>query len=412
MPKFNLRTPAHLVLMLTWLLMGMYYASRFNFSSVLPLIKVDLDISNTQVGWLMAFFFISYTVFQIPSGLIGDKIGPRRALTWGAVISIVGNLIFSWGATFEILAFGQFVNGAGQAMGWNSAIKMIVNWFPRSQRATAIGIFITCVTAGSSFGIRLSGFLGNMLGWRSSFIILPALLAVVVTIFWVAVRDTPAEKGLPPFEDEIHLEAQVERDPRSTLAMILANPTLWVVGLVYFCFVYVQFGCLVWIPSFVKETYALSLDRASTVSALVLLPGVFAAPVAGYLSDYHFKGRRKPLIIFGMVVLSAASFILSIGPNLILAMITLSLVGLMIIMPDILLASIPSDLFSRKLAATAMGFLATFTSTAGIVSTPVTGKIVDLTSSYSASFFSFGVVAMAGAGIALLVREKNRLQPE
>lgn len=102
MPKFNLRTPAHLVLMLTWLLMGMYYASRFNFSSVLPLIKVDLDISNTQVGWLMAFFFISYTVFQIPSGLIGDKIGPRRALTWGAVISIVGNLIFSWGATFEI----------------------------------------------------------------------------------------------------------------------------------------------------------------------------------------------------------------------------------------------------------------------------------------------------------------------
>jgi len=89
----------------------MYYASRFNYSPMIPLIKDYLNISNTHAGWLMASFFISYTAFQIPSGYIGDHFGPRKALTWGAVISIIGNFIFSQGSSLTILAVGQLVNG-------------------------------------------------------------------------------------------------------------------------------------------------------------------------------------------------------------------------------------------------------------------------------------------------------------
>jgi len=398
----------HLVLLLTWWLFSMYYASRFNYSPVIPLIKDDLNISNTHAGWLMACFFLSYTAFQIPSGYIGDHFGPRKALTLGAAISIVGNLIFSQGASLTVLAAGQLLNGLGQAMGWNSAVKMIVNWFPRSRRATAIGFFITCVTIGSSFGIRAAGYIGYHLGWRNAFTILPGLLGLTVLIFWAAVRDTPAEKGLPEFDDEAHLEHRIENDPRPKLVMILSSKTLWMVGLVYFCFVYVQFGCLVWIPSFITETWDLAIDRASLVSSLVLLPGVFAAPLGGYLSDHYFKGKRKPLIIFGMGVLAASCFAMACGIGMHLGVLVLSVVGLMIIMPDILLASFPSDLFSRKLAATGMGFLATFTSTAGIVSTAISGKLADMYGSFSITFVCFGAVAMLGALLACFINETSR----
>ena len=396
----------HLVLLLTWWLFAMYYACRFNYSPMIPLIKDDLNISNTHAGWLMASFFISYTAFQIPSGYIGDHFGPRKALTWGAVISIIGNFIFSQGSSLTTLAVGQLVNGLGQAMGWNSAVKMIVNWFPRSKRATAIGLFITCVTIGSSFGIRMAGFLGNQLGWRSAFTFLPALLGLTVTVFWFFIRDTPGEKGLPDFDDEVHIERRIENDPRPKLLLILSNRTLWVVGLVYFCFVYVQFGCLVWIPSFISETWSMNIDQASLVSSLILLPGFFAAPLGGYLSDHYFKGRRKPLIIFGLIILAASCFALSLGISFHIGVVALSVVGLMIIMPDILLASIPSDIFSRKLTATAMGFLATFTSTSGIVSTAISGKLADLYGSFSIVFVCFGAVALAGALLACLITEK------
>jgi len=137
--------------------------------------------------------------------------------------------------------------------------------------------------------------------------------------------------------------------------VVLSNRTLWSVALVYFFFVYVQFGCLVWIPSFLKETYAMSIDRASTVSFLILLPGVFASPLGGFLSDRIFGGRRKPLILLGLAVLSISSFLLSLRLSIALAAVILAVVGLMILMPDVLLAAYPSDILSRKLSATAMG---------------------------------------------------------
>ena len=395
------------MLFLTWLLFGMYYVNRFNYSPMIPLLKVDLGITNTQAGWLMALFFISYTIFQLPAGFLGDRFGPRKVLTWGAIISITGNLIFSQATSLGILSLGQLVNGLGQSMGWTSSLKLIVSWFPRSRRATAIGFFATCVTAGSSVGIRLSGLLGDHLGWRSSFIIPPVLLAVVALLFWMMVRNNPRERGLPDFDDEIHLEKRIENDPRSQLSLVLTNRILWSVALVYFCFVYVQFGCLVWIPSFLKEAYAMSVDRASTISALVLLPGVFASPLAGFLSDHYFGGKRKPLILMLMFILALATFLLSRNVSITLAVGLLTIVGLMIIMPDVLLAAYPSDILSRKLSATGMGFLTTFTSIAGIITTPLSGKIIDLFDSYAAVFFSFAVVALAGALLTLCIQENN-----
>jgi sugar phosphate permease len=385
----------------------MYYVTRFNYSAVIPLVRADLNITNAQAGWLMSFFFLTYTIFQLPSGYLGDRLGPRKILTLGALFSILGNIIFSRGSSFVDLSVGQLVNGMGQAMGWSSAIKMVVSWFPRSRRGTALGLFATCVTGGSSVGIRLSGFVGDHLGWRSSFIIPPAIMAAIALVFWFLVRDHPRERGLPDFEDEVHLEKQIENDPRSRLSVVLTNRTLWIVALVYFCFVYVQFGCLWWIPSFLKEGYSMSVDRASTISFLVLLPGVFASPLAGFFSDHYFGGRRKPLILVGMSILSASAFSLGFGVGIALATFLLAVVGLMILMPDILLAAYPSDILSRKLTATATGFLATFTSTAGIITPPVSGKIADLFHSYHALFFSYGVMALLGALLTLLIDEKK-----
>jgi sugar phosphate permease len=391
--------------MLTWLFFGLYYCARFNFSAVIPLIRADLGISNVRAGGLMAFFFVTYTAFQLPAGYLADRIGPRKVLTLGALISITGNLIFSQGSSYMVLTVGQLVNGMGQAVGWSSAVKLIVSWFPRSKRGTAIGLFVTCVTAGSSLGIRLSGFLGDHFGWRSSFTIPAFMMAAVALIFWILIRNHPGEKGLPEFEDEAHLEQQIQNDTRSQLWVVITNRKLWMVAVVYFMFVYVQFGCLVWIPSFLKETYAMSIDRASTISFYILLPGVVASPLGGFLSDSVFGGRRKPLIIIGLAVLSASTFLLSLKLSIGLAGIVLAVVGLMILMPDVLLAAYPSDIMSRQLSATAMGFLATFTSMAGIITTPLSGKIADFFQSYGPVFFSFGIVALGGAILALFIKE-------
>lgn len=397
-----------MVLFLTWLLFAAYYIGRFNFSPIIPLLKTELSFSNAEAGSLMAFFFLSYTIFQLPAGYLGDRFGPRKILTFGALISIAGNLIFSQGTNFIILSIGQLINGMGQAVGWSSAVKMVVNWFPKERRATALGFFITCVIVGSSLGIWLSGLIGDSLGWRVSFLIPPLLMAVAVSVFWFVARDTPVEMGLPGFNDEAVLEQKLAKDSRSKLAVVLTNRTLWVVALVYFCFVYVQFGCLVWIPAFLVENYGMSVNRASMLTSLVLLPGIVASLLGGFLSDRFFHGRRKPLIIVGMAVLSGSCFLLSLGLGIAMALSALAVTGLMLLLPDVLLAAYPADILSRKSTATAMGFLATFTSASGILSTPVSGKILDVFQSYGVLFLSFAVIALLGTIITLFIDEKKR----
>jgi sugar phosphate permease len=109
----------------------------------------------------------------------------------------------------------------------------------------------------------------------------------------------------------------------------------------------------------------------------------------------------------GMFILALATLLLSREVSVTMAAGLLAIVGLMIIMPDVLLAAYPSDILSRKLSATGMGFLTTFTSIAGIITTPLSGKIIDLFDSYAAVFFSFAVVALAGALLTLCIQENN-----
>lgn len=403
----RVRSPAIVVLFLTWILFAVYYFNRFNYSPVIPLIKADLDISNARAGALLAFFFLSYMAFQLPAGYLGDRFGPRKMLAAGGIVSVIGNLIFSQVNGFAFLALGQMINGMGQAVGWSSAIKMVVNWFPKERRATAIGFFITCVTIGSSAGIRMSGLIGDRLGWRASFMIPPVLMLGTLVVFWLVVRDSPADTGHSGFEDEAALEQIVPGDFKSRIRLVLTHRTLWIVALVYFCFVYVQFGCLVWIPTFLAEKYAMSVDRASLLTSLILLPGIFASPLCGVLSDRVFKGKRKPLIVIEMAILAGICFLLGFDLDISVAIVLLAMVGLMILMPDVLLATFPADILSRKLTATGMGFLATFTSAAGIVTTPLSGMIVDLFHSYGALFFSFTVAALAGMIVAMFINEKT-----
>ena len=109
-------------------------------------------------------------------------------------------------------------------------------------------------------------------------------------------------------------------------------------------------------------------------------------------------------------MLAASSFLLSIELSIALAAVLLAVVGLMIVMPDVLLAAYPSDLLSRKLSATAMGFLATFTSASGIITTPLSGKIADHFQSYGMVFFSFGAVALAGMILTFFINEKKTVE--
>lgn len=122
-----------------------------------------------------------------------------------------------------------------------------------------------------------------------------------------------------------------------------------------------------------------------------------------YASRFNYPAVL-PLIRFDLALIT---FLLGIGIRLKPAIAVLIVIGFMIIMPDILLATYPSDILSRKLSATGMGFLTTFTSLAGILTNVVSGKIADMFQSFNAVVFSFAIMALIAAVLCLRIREKG-----
>ena len=122
----------HSVVVLLVLLFGITYLDRICISVAGPRIQEELHIGPVGWGWVTGVFTISYCLFEIPSGMLADRIGPRRVLTrivlwWSTFTALTGAV-----TGFYPLLVTRFLFGAGEAGAFPSAAVVISRWFPAS----------------------------------------------------------------------------------------------------------------------------------------------------------------------------------------------------------------------------------------------------------------------------------------
>jgi MFS transporter, ACS family, glucarate transporter len=176
------------------------YIDRVCIMQVQDEMRHDLDLTPKEFAWAFSAFALAYAIFEVPTGWLGDRIGPRRVLTrivicWLLFTALTGAV---WG--FVSLVVIRFLFGAGEAGAYPNIARGAKNWFPFSERGRAQGFIWT-------FG-RLGGALAPVLiialaapfahweiiaGWRGSFLMLGGigLLWVIGFNYWF--RDTPQE---------------------------------------------------------------------------------------------------------------------------------------------------------------------------------------------------------------------------
>jgi len=130
----------HRVLGLLALLSVITYLDRVCIAVAGPRIQDDLHISPEMWGWVTSAFFLSYGAFEIPTGLMGDRVGPRRVLTrvvvwWSAFTSLTGAV-----ASYPLLLLVRFCFGIGEAGAYPNASIVIGRWMPSAGRARAWGL--------------------------------------------------------------------------------------------------------------------------------------------------------------------------------------------------------------------------------------------------------------------------------
>lgn len=394
------------ILLMSWLMYGLYYLNRLNIAPVIPLMREDLGLSYTQIGLITASFYGLYTFTQLPAGYLGDRLGPRRVITLGGLISSLSNLIFSQLGSLPLLAGFHALNGVGQGGGWSPSVKLLVNWFSREKLGTVLGLYTTCVSVFTIVAYLLSGYLGQRFGWRLSFIVPGLVLACFCSAYWMVVRDSPLKQS-PTGLGELPSSRTVTGD----FSILVRHRQLWIIFLCFFCLLYIQFGGMIWYPTYLQGTFGIDVFQAGTLTSVFPLMGLVARPLGGILSDRLFHGRRKPVILSGMAAMTVCLFLLSLARELWYAVLLLASVGFCFQFFNFLFFTLPSVMLPLNLVGTGSGFLDTGGHLGSLLAMFLSGWFIDHFGSYRAILIAFWVMGLIGFLAALLMREKRQSLP-
>jgi MFS transporter, ACS family, glucarate transporter len=284
----------HVVLGLTIAAYAITYMDRVVISSAVPAIQKEFGFSIITMGWILSSFQWAYALFQIPGGWLGDRLGPRRALTiivssWSIFTSAT---ILSWNAAS--MAVLRFLFGMGEAGAFPTATRSLSRWMLPVERGFAQGATHAGSRLGGAFTPAVAGVIIFYYGWRAAFVSFGMLGFIWSAIWFWYYRDTPSEHAsVNSAERELIRSAlaitRKEEHVHAPWRQIVASRQLWILSAMYFCYAYNLGIYLVWFPKYLNDHLGFSLRQMGFYASLPLLAGTVGDVLGGWLSDLYAK---------------------------------------------------------------------------------------------------------------------------
>ena len=278
------------------------YIQRVAISQAAGPISHDLHFNKSDMGLVFGAFGLSYAIFELPMGLLGDRLGVRRVLiqivlAWSFFTALTGaawNLVSMYAI--------RFVFGAGEAGCFPNLTKMLSVWLPARERVTAQSLMWACTRWGGAATPPIVLAIVSLFGWRWAFVAFALLGVLWCGIFSAWFRNDPAEHPavnaaeLELIESQRNL--QVHRGPRHNWLSVLLTPQVAILVLQYFCFSFVRYFYVTWLPTYLREARSETPAHAATLSVLPLLFGGFGSLLSGLLP---IRIPRRRIAFFGFL---------------------------------------------------------------------------------------------------------------
>ena len=295
------------VLVLLCLMYLITYMDRVNISTAAPFIKEDLGLNNTQLGLALAAFSIPYAFFQIFGGILGDKFGPRKVLTIVGLMWALATLCTGFAVGLVSLFAARLALGFGEGASFPTATTAMAKWLPLERRAFGQGITHAFARIGNAIAPLAVAGLIALWNWRLAFFVF-GVISLLWTIAWAFYyRDRPRDHPKMTDEELAELTTDQQQDARPPVPWKKLFARILPVTFVDFCYGWMLWVYLTWIPSFFHESYGLELKKFALFSALVLIGGVVGDMVGGIVSDYllqrtgSLKIARRAVLVVGLL---------------------------------------------------------------------------------------------------------------
>lgn len=398
------------------------YLDRAALSVMAPLVKKDLQIDDAQMGILFSCFFIGYCLFCFLGGWGADRYGPRKVFGWAAAIWSLFCGATALAGSFAHLLIVRVLFGIGEEPMGTTTNKSISNWFPRQEVGRAVGFTNAGQPLGAAVAAPVVGLVGLHFGWRVSFIVI-AVLGFVWLAFWLWLfRDRP-EQHPRVSEPERAMIAAQRPATRVTKSGNAQQTKLWhyvfslpVLGVAaaFFCFNYIQFFFLSWLPSYLTDFQHLDIKSMSLIGILPWLGATVGFIGGGIISDALFRRTgnfllsRKLVIFFGLAVAAICVMLTAWASSVTLAVTLITLASVFAYMTPQACWSLLQDIVPAERIGTAGGFVHLLANLAGILSPGITGFLIQYGGGYSSAFLLASLLALTGmAMLALFVRQQS-----
>jgi MFS family permease len=414
-PSATDKTPvSNRVFLLLCVMAFIMYVDRTNISVAAPILKQELQLTNTQLGLVFSAFATAYACCGVPGAWLSDRFGARRLLTLSGLIWSVATIGTGlvWGLASLVVA--RLLVGAGEAPIYATAARVISNWIPEYRRGLAQGVMHGCGRLANALAPLIVTGLIVFMTWRLSFVVLGVITIFFFAFLYTWFRDEPC--GHPAVS-----EAELAVLGRSsgtvtkgrTLEPIVWPDLLrrvWPASAACFAHGWMLWFFLNWVPSYFSTRYGMKIEASAVFSTLVLLGGTLGTMTGGALSDWHFrktKNRlrsRRDIIIFGFL-----SSIIGLVPLLLSDNLVVNATGLGVAFFLSELADSPLWLVGAEVAPKHAGTSSALTfagmAVAGAVSPLIVGKLLDVTGGdWSIAFMASIAVMILGPVFSFFIR--------
>ena len=283
---------------------ALFYCYEFVLRIVPGALQTELSaalghVSATTFGQISALYYFAYSPMQMPVGMLMDRFGPRKLLTFACLCCTVGSLMFRMTHSIFLVSSGRFLVGFGSSFAFVGVLSLAIHWLPRRYFSLVAGLITTLGMFGLMYGeIEITRW-SQLIGWHDVLLFISLIGAVLSLVIFFVVRDAPNEGS--------KLHKQPLPEFFYGVLQVLMSPEVWLIGFVGAC-LYTSlsvFGEL-WGKTYLEQAHHLTkIEAARTISA-VFLGWAVGAPLAGYVSDRTGK-RVLPLVLGALLSLISIS---------------------------------------------------------------------------------------------------------
>ena len=251
-------------------------------------IATELHLSPGEMGLLLSAFAWTYALFQLPAGILADRVGPRIMLTVGMVFWSVAQILSGTVGSFRSFLVARAGLGVGESPMFTAGARASVDWFPVRDRGFPLGLFNAASSLGPAIAPPLLTALMLAFGWRPMFMLMGAA-GLLVALLWSLHYRSPEQAGVP--RDDLAAirdgDAGHDQGPAGPAVWLrlFAVPTTWALMGGLFGIVYVTWLYVSWLPDYLETVRHVSVARTGLLAALPQFAGFIGGCLGGWLSD-------------------------------------------------------------------------------------------------------------------------------